>query len=89
MGIDEKRPLGVEGRKSVYNHSAGHDQEQQLGHGAMVRRQGKERLNHSAALSVRSAFSAASISAAFASTNFTMWSIMSPSLTWWSVTPER
>ena len=33
--------------------------------------------------------SAASISAALASTSLTMWSIMSASWTWWSVTPDR
>ena len=32
---------------------------------------------------------AASISAAFASTSLTIWSIMSASWTWWSVTPDR
>ncbi len=45
--------------------------------------------DYSAASSVASRVSAASISAAFASTSFTIWSIISASFTWWSVTPDR
>lgn len=89
MGVDEEWRLGVEGRKSVRDHSTKHEDEQKLGHGVMVRRLGEERLDYSAALNVCSATVAASISAAFASISLTMWPIMSASLTWWSVTPDR
>ena len=57
-------------------------------HDPGLRRDDLEGPAYSAACAIAAA-AAASISAAFASTRRTIWSIISSSWTWWSVTPER
>ena len=44
MGVDEQRRIRAAG-ETVCERSGEHDDEQQLGHAAMLRPQGKERLN--------------------------------------------